>query len=354
LACFGEKNDVVDYAHLHEVFREVHVVGLDEVNHDPSLPDAVAGYESSAMRALIYRICAEHPVDLVQIEYTQMAGYREAAPNVPAILVEHDITFSLYRQFAERDKTPAATRNFQLWHKFESERLQAYDAVWTMSEDDRDLALSTGASPDVVAVVPNGVSIENFRPSPEPRGQHEILYVGSFRHLPNYLAFEELSARIMPVVWETLPNATLRVVAGPRHEEFWTGSKDIDPRITVHGFVSDIASFYRNCTIAVAPLPVSAGTNIKVMEALASARAMVTTPVGCAGLGLRHRYDAMVCDLPSFPRAICELLNKPVLRRSIGRHARETAEARFSWESIQERAADSYLRLLGEAESAVA
>jgi glycosyltransferase involved in cell wall biosynthesis len=347
LASFREKDDFTDYAKLHEIFREVYVVSIDEVSRNPEWPDAVSGYESSAMRALIPRICAERRIEILQVEYTQMAAYRESAPHLPAILVEHDITFSLYQQFAERDRTPAAERAYRTWLKFETDRLLAFDMVWTMSEADRELAIQAGTPENHVSVVPNGVDIQKYRGAPEPEDSYEILYIGSFRHLPNYLAFRELCDSIMPLVWEDQPRATLRVVAGPNHEAFWKGSRILDPRITVHGFVADVASLYDGCVLTVAPLPVSAGTNIKVMEAMAAERAIVSTPVGSAGLGLRHGVDAMICDLgPPFADAICHLLRNPRVRRSLAQHGRLTAEQRFSWESIKDLAADSYGTLL--------
>jgi glycosyltransferase involved in cell wall biosynthesis len=223
-----------------------------------------------------------------------------------------------------------------------------------MSESDRDLAIDAGATPENVAVVPNGVDIEKFHGGPAPDESNEILYVGSFRHLPNYLAFRELCDVIMPLVWQQLPEATLRVVAGPHHEDYWPGSREVDPRITVHGFVSDVAALYRNCALTVVPLPVSAGTNIKVMETLASERALVTTPIGCAGLDLRHGLDALICDLgPEFAAAICHLLRNPTTCRTLAHHGRKTAEDRFSWESIRDRAAETYETLLGFEESAL-
>jgi glycosyltransferase involved in cell wall biosynthesis len=101
-------------------------------------------------------------------------------------------------------------------------------------------------------------------------------------------------------------------------------------------------------------LPVSAGTNIKVMEALASERAIVSTPVGCAGLGLTHGVDALICDLgPAFADAICRLLENPGQRRSIARQGRFTAEERFSWQSIKDVAAESYETLLHTEDAAL-
>ncbi len=334
LACFREKSDVTDYSKLYEVFSEVYVVDIDEKHADASLPSQVNGYESSTMRELI----ASLQFDLLQVEYTQMAAYREAAPSKPAILVEHDLTFTLYRQL-ERD------RDYQLWLRFERERFRAYDQVWTMSPFDRMQAISEGSLPERTVAVPNGVDLERFQCPPADPASSVVLYVGSFRHLPNYLAFEELRTRIMPEVWKTRPGATLTVVAGPNHLAYWTGSRELDSRITVHGFVPDLVPLYSAAAVVVVPLPVSAGTNIKLMEALACGRAVVSTPVGCAGLELVDGRDLLVRDLgPGFASAVVELLQDPSAIASNG-----LAQAqRFSWKTIAETAYEQYSVLLRE------
>ena len=347
LACFREKADVVNYAKLHEVFREVYVVDIDEKRKDPALPKQVSHYESASMRALVADLCARREISLLQIEYTQLAAYREAAPQTPAILVDHDLTFTLYRQLAERDKRPEARSEYERWLAFERERLRAYDAVWTMSELDRERAVAEGADAVHTFAIPNGVDLRRFNCPAKTSAGMEILYVGSFRHLPNYLGFEELRARIMPRVWRDFPDARLRVVAGPEHEKHWPGSRELDPRIVVHGFVEDLVPMYTEATLVAVPLPVSAGTNIKLMEALSTERAVVTTPVGCAGLELVDGCDALIRDLGEpFAAAICDLLGDAVTRERIAAKGRETAEARFGWESIAKNAYESYRRAM--------
>ncbi len=145
LAAFREKNDKVDYAKLQEVFCEVYVVDKGEQerkNH--GLPKGVQEYQSSSMRALIAELCSEKEVDLLQVEYSYLAPYRYAAPDVPAVLVEHDLTFMLHRQFAETENTRAARRDYKRWLAFESRWLRSYDGVWTMSEQDRADAVAAG------------------------------------------------------------------------------------------------------------------------------------------------------------------------------------------------------------------
>jgi glycosyltransferase involved in cell wall biosynthesis len=277
------------------------------------------------------------------VEYTQMAAYREAAPSVPAILVEHDLTFMLYRQFAERDASHAARREYQKWLRFEQERLKAYSAVWTMSEHDREQAVAAGSPPARTYAVPNGVDLERFSPRAKTSETPEILYVGSFRHRPNLLGFHELRERILPNVWKRFPSVRLRVVAGPDHEKHWAPPAGMDDRIVLHGFTADLLPMYAEATLVVVPLPVSAGTNIKLMEALSCQRAVVTTPVGSAGLELVDGQDAMIRDLgPDFAEAICALLASADLCERIARNGRATAEKRFGWRAIAGTAYETY------------
>ncbi len=355
--CFREVTDVVDYEELHTIFRRVYVVDRDEINSDADLPKQVNHYESSSMRALIASVAQEQAVDLLQIEYTDMAGYREAASRWPAILVEHDLTYTLHRQFMERDDTAGVKREYERWLKFETERLGVFDSVFVMSAQDQDEAVKAGSSRSRTYVIPNGVDLEKFRALPACRETDaEIFYVGSFRHLPNYLGFEELRTRIMPKVWERFPSATLRVVAGPDHEKHWRNAlkgaaiPHLDPRIVIHGFVTDLVPLYETAHVVAVPLPLSAGTNIKVMEALACQRAVVSTPAGVQGLGLRHEADVLVCGLgDEFADAICRMIANPTLRDEIARKARATAEAHFGWNAIARDALDAYSLLIREA-----
>jgi len=348
LVCFREKNDVVNFDKLFEVFREVHVVAVDEKHANDLVPSQVSGYESMSLRALIPDLCFRLRIDLLQIEYTQMAAYRETVPHIPAILVEHDITFTLFRQLADLTSTADAQREYTRWLTFETDRLGAFEQVWTMSEHDRGQAIEVGSNPAVTLAVPNGVDLKRFAVGPSPSDAlQEILYVGSFRHRPNFLGFKELRDSIMPQVWAAFPEIRLRVVAGPNHENHWEGSRELNPRIVIHGFVEDVASLYAQCQLVVVPLPVSAGTNVKVMEALATERAVVTTPVGCVGLGLEDGQDIVIRNLESdFAAAIVELAADSAKRHAIARRGRETAEARFSWESIAETADAGYRELL--------
>jgi glycosyltransferase involved in cell wall biosynthesis len=355
LVAIRESQDVVEYEKLHEVFREVYVVDKDErASGSEDLPAQVREHQSRSLNALIGELARQSKPDLLQIEYTHMAAMRLAAPEVPAILVEHDLTFSLYRQLAEKkDAAAGALREYQRWRAFEGHWLSAYDAVWTVSDEDCTAAVREGnRPPGATFTVPNGVDISRFVPREDATSTPEILYVGSFRHLPNILGFEKLREEVMPRVWRDFPDVRLRVVAGPQHELFWKrfartdAPPAFDARIEVHGFVEDLRPLYARAAVVVVPLEVSAGTNIKVLEAMACGKAVVTTPIGCAGLGLRNRLDVFIDgDWGDFARSVGELLADGRRRAEVAACARRTAEERFSWTAIAQEAYAIYTAL---------
>lgn len=343
LACFREKEEVTDYTKLAEIFREVYVVDRDEhAQRNGGLPRQVKEHQSRSMRALISEICRTGSIDRLQIEYTHLAAFRDAAPSVPAILVEHDLTFTLYRQLGDRAE-------FKRWLAFERHWLRAYDTVWTMSDGERAQAMLEGSAPDRTITVPNGVDPRRFTSQPEREGSLEVFYVGSFRHLPNILGFEKLRDEIMPRVWERFPEAMLRVVAGPEPQRYWQAFRGTpypsqSSRVVLHEFVADLRPFYASASVVAVPLLVSAGTNIKVMEAMACGRAVVSTPIGCAGLGLRDGVDALIRkESADFASAVCDLLASRALRTRIAGEARRTAEDCFSWDAIAEEAYRCYV-----------
>ena len=359
LVAVREHQEAVDYEKLHDVFREVYIVDIDETSPAPdALPEQARQLECPSLRALIAEICREWRPDLVQFEFTHMAGLRDSAGGVPAILVEHDITYSLYRQLAEAEPGRKSRREYQRWLAFERRWLREYDAVWTVCEADRREAIETGwRHPDRTFCVPNGVDIRRFTPAEQACASLEILFVGSFRHLPNVLAFEALSIDIMPLVWVRFPQAVLRVVAGPCHEFFWdrnrrrSSSGALDSRIQMRGFVEDLRPLYAEAAVVAAPLVVSAGTNIKILEAMACGKPIVSTQPGCSGLELADNVDLLIRDgADAFAAAVCDLLAEPELRRQIGSRARQTVEERFSWTALASRALESYRTVSGRAD----
>ena len=295
-------------------------------------PPEVLEYQSLAMQKALAASLRDDRVQAVQIEYTQLASY--IARDRGDILVEHDLTFDLYRQVLEREPTTAARWDWWRWHRFERRALRRAGRVVVMSAKDAALSGSTDA-----VIIPNGVDLGRFSPSPESPGWR-LLFIGSFRHFPNVLAYRFLVEEVWPRVIDRFPDAELTAVAGPQPLLYWQAvtsqlAVSIPSRVRLLEYVDDVKPLYDQCNIVVVPTPVSAGTNVKVLEAMSMQRAVVSTTSGCAGLGLVHGHSVWVADdAAGFAEGVARLLDDRHLRGSIAEAARRNAELHFSWKRL--------------------
>ena len=295
-------------------------------------PPETCEYHSPVMLRVWKRLAREWKINVRQVEYTHLASYGGE------ILVEHDVTFDLYRQVHERERTFASWWDWWRWQRFENRAVSRFARVVVMAEKDSWLlGLAQGTlALSHVRVIPNGVDLERFRPEPEPPGRR-LLFIGSFRHFPNVVAYRFLSEEVWPRLRVQCPDARLTVVAGPEAQLFWrTYADSLRPcapeGVRLLGFVRDVRPLYVEANLVVVPTLVSAGTNVKVLEALAMERAVVSTSCGCAGLGLEHGASVWIADAAEdFAQGVARLLSDAALRAGIARAARQHAEAEFGW-----------------------
>jgi polysaccharide biosynthesis protein PslH len=291
-------------------------------------PPEVHEFRSPAMTAALARIRAEYKIEAVQVEYTMLAPYRGD------VLVEHDVTFALYSQI--RDRTPGLVQRWDYWRwrRFEKKWIRHYRKVVVMSEQDRTLL----GAPNVT-VIPNGVDLARFTPEIERPGER-LLFIGSFRHFPNIVAYRFFVEQVWPILRKHSSQITFTVVAGPDPLLYWreyTGLSSItrDDRIRLLEYVADVRPLYVEANLAIVPTLVSAGTNLKVLEAMAMDRAVVSTSSGCAGLGLEHGVNVWIADTSEdLARAIQTLLEDHTERRRIAEAGRVHVERNYGWPEI--------------------
>jgi GT2 family glycosyltransferase/glycosyltransferase involved in cell wall biosynthesis len=299
-----------------------------------SRPDVVEEFDSPALHAALRQTIRKWKPGVVQLEFTQMAQYAADCAPAKTILVEHDVTLDLYRQLLKQGDDWELRRQLDRWIPFETAAWRAVDRVVTMSEKDRELIPPTQA-----VCLANGVDLERFRPSTRPVDPSRLLFIGSFAHLPNVLAVEFFLREVWPLLQPL--GASLHIIAGARHRYFLDRYQDrvrmdlAQPGIEVQDFVSDVRPAYERAAVVIAPLLASAGTNIKIMEAMAMGKAIVSTPAGINGLDLNPGVDVIVTGTAvEMAQAIRALIENPAQRQSIEQRARRTVERRFDWDVI--------------------
>lgn len=313
-------------AELREICVEIVTVRRAGSHALPSTPrpETVEEFDSATFRAALKQTAAKWRPGIVQLEFTQMAQYAAAAAPARTILVEHDITYDLYAQMLAQGEDWETRRQYERWVRFEQQAWREVDRVVVMSDTDRAVVEGSVA-------IANGVDIERFQPSSEAPDARRLLFIGSFAHKPNVLAVEFF----LREVWPRLRGVTLHVIAGLRHERFWNLQHE---GVEVEGFVSDVRPAYARAAVVIAPLVASAGTNIKILEAMAMGKAVVSTEAGIHGLDLARGEDVIVTDDPGQMAAeITRLLENVGDRQEIERRARRTAEEFYSWDAIAER-----------------
>ena len=312
-------------------------------------PDTVEEFESDTFRACLKQTIRRWNAGVVQLEFTWMAQYASACAPAKSLLVEHDITWDLQQQMLAAGSETGAARwereqQLEKWRKFETAAWRKVDCVAVMSARDAETAHSSRR----LAVVPNGVDCARFAPVEREPEAWRLLFIGSFRHLLNLLGLEWFLQEVWP---QLSPSYQLHVIAGARQQyflDFYGKTAAIhlaDPRLEVEGFVEDVRHAYGRVSMVIAPLTASAGTNIKVLEAMAMGKVVVSTPAGVNGLDLRHGEDVIVAaDAQTMAREIALLSRDAQRREAISRRARERA-LEFDWQGIARKQNDLYRQL---------
>jgi glycosyltransferase involved in cell wall biosynthesis len=345
LFAFTDGNDQVDLAPVLEFCARVALVEKPryrEPRWSSLLPPEVQEFRSSAMRQALAEEHKAFGFERLQVEYTQLAEY------AGDILVEHDVTFDLFGQVARKNRTVSSWWNYFRWRRFEARALARYARVVVMSKKDAEL-LGTAAA---TTVIENGVDLGRFQPEPDRPGQR-LLFIGSFRHFPNVAAYRFFADEVWPLLRQKFPEMTVTVVCGPDPPTYWrafTQSPEPRPdeRIRMLGFVADVRPLYVEANLVLVPTTVSAGTNVKVLEAMAMQRAVVSTASGCAGLGLLHGHSVWVGDsAEAFASGIATLITDPRRREQIAQSAYAHAVRQFDWQALGEKQRALLRGLLG-------
>jgi len=197
-----------------------------------------------------------------------------------------------------------------------------------------------------IHAVPTGVDVEYFRPSGRGETPQQLLFTGSMDWLPNEDAIFYFTEKVLPIVRQSLPGAHL-VVAGRKPSERLKKLARSCEGVTVTGDVPDMRPYLEAAAAFIVPIRIGGGTRLKIFEAMAMEKPVVSTSIGAEGLSLVPDQDLLIADDPQrFASAVVKLLTNRPFARTLGCQGSKTVRECFSWAKVADQFAkccDSYV-----------
>ena len=341
---------------LEKYFQKIHIIPLSKTQSYLNCLKAVFSpkpfqthyFKSTAMAEAILKLHQQEYFEAVHVQHLRMAQYWADINDIPRILDLPD-AYSLY--WKRRIK---ALSGVQKWFaRLEQKRvyryeqiLKKYDLTLVCSKEDRQY-LATEHQLKNIDILPNGVDTEAFAGNRHDYQPNQIiLFTGNMDYAPNVDAVIYFSKEIFPVIRQQFPDAKF-VIAGQRPVK-----KVLDlagTAIEVTGFVKDLSALYRRAAIVVAPLRFGAGTQNKVLEAMAMGVPVVSGAVGFEGLNIQSGEGILLAmSTEAFAESCCRLLADSELRQRTGETGKTKIRENFAWPVIAQQLESYFNKIISD------
>ena len=320
-------------------------------------PHAVSEFRNPDLEWLIHRQIYTHSIDVVQLEYTVLAQYAAGFRQIPCIVFEHDVYFqSIARALPTTRK--AIPRLQARWEylralRYEVRELPRADRVQVCSRENREYLESF--VPELRGKIDDGfragIDTANYDFKPDGREPDTLLFLGSFRHLPNQEALQWFIGGVLPRVRERRPSARLLVIGSdppPRHSL---------PRnaegVELVGFVPDIRDPLARYAVFICPILSGSGVRVKLLEAFAAGIPVVSTRIGAEGLAWEDGATCRLADDPAgFADRIVDLLEHPDQAAEMATRARSEVVGTRDMRIMTAKLLESYRETISEMRTA--
>ena len=365
LVAFLEKpSDIEGVAHLKEFCVHVETVNFVQRRRFAKLPGMISYALSGKPPELsllysdeftrkIKKLTDAVDFDIVQIEHARMGLYLEKispSKSRKSAIMFHNFTSQQYDRVSHVekrwDRKIRSKLNSIAMGYWEPRYAEKFSLSTTVSEEDRQLLLD--ANPRLqVEVIPNGVDVKKYQPLPLPSKNipPSLLYLGNMGYPPNVDAALYFCEEILPLIRQKSNDA-----------EFWVVGRDPSPEVlaldgeNVHvtGRVDDVIPYYQKSAICVVSLRAGGGTRLKILEAMALGRPVISTSIGCEGLDVLDGEHLLIADTPAqFAEKTTLLLHDIELYQHLSTNGRKLVENYYDWDPIADKLMDLYEEMIG-------
>ncbi len=275
-------------------------------------------------------------------------NFPETLP-LPCVLFQHNMESSLWARMAKTETNPVRKLSYRIesakMSRYERAALRRFHHVIAVSETDKQQMLAMDPQ-CAISVVPTGVDTAKYQVFPSASGDPpRIVFTGSMDWEPNIDAMEWFCREIWPAIVNQFPAAKFQIVGrNPRPRVKQLAS----PTIEVTGTVPSVSDYLRDAAAVIVPLRIGGGTRLKIFEAMAMGKALVSTTIGAEGLDVKSGDNCILADDPaSFANSILTLLSDTPLRRKYEKAAAALA-ARYDWSNIAKQFEDVLQQAIGD------
>jgi len=326
-------------------------------------PIVVARDEIQEMQAAVRRLAAELAPQVVHADQLSMAGYGRLAATPAAgrtaprtVLDEHNAIYLLTSRMASVEargwRRAIMAREAGAFRRYEARMCRFYDAILTVTREDRDhlLALYPAGEREAASrkftVVP--ICVDPAQVAPVARalkGPPTILHLGTMFWPPNVEGVLWFAREVLPLVRLAEPDARFVVVGKNPPAEVM--ALTAEPGVEVTGYVADVAPYLSSADAFVAPLHAGGGMRVKILDAWLWGQPVVSTPIGAEGIDIRDGENILIgADAAGFAAQVVRLLRDPELNGRVRAAGRAWVETHYAWKAAYQQVDRIYAGLL--------
>lgn len=322
------------------------------------LPYFMKKYESAAMREATQQLLNREQFDVLVCDFLQPSVNVPENLSLGTVLFQHNVEAMIWKRHYQVQRNPLKKAYlYNQWRKswrYERKACQRFDMVVAVSSEDEE-QMRREYSLTQTAAVPTGVDVDYFRPRIEDAAdKHNLVFTGSMDWLPNEDAMQYFIREVLPIVRRTIPEVSLTIVGRNPYASLVELSKH-DQSIIVTGRVDDVRPYIERAAAYIVPIRIGGGTRLKIYEAMAMEKPVVSTTVGAEGLPLHNEEELLLADTAeTFAAAVVRLLKAGEFAQSLAQRGAAAVRERFGWRQVTNRFAEICSQAASQAKAGAA
>ena len=300
-------------------------------------PYGITKYCTPLVKRALRQHLQEQNYDVIVCDFLAAAGAIPWDHPGPKVLFTHNVEAVIWKRHYELANNSlwkiVCRREWRAMNAAERKYLARADHVLAVSAKDRDFFASFLGT-DRVTLVPTGVDTEYFHPSPAEEAPDSLVFTGSMDWLPNEDAILYFLRDLMPKIRARVPRVSLCVV-GRKPSRHLQNAAAADPGVAFTGWVEDVRPFMARAAVYIVPLRIGGGTRLKIFEAMAMAKPVVSTVIGAEGLPVSQDNNILLAqNAEGFADGVVSLLRDADRRRRLGQAGRKLVQENYGWPRV--------------------